>query len=111
MSKYKFIKHDMSGKGKFILLNKAIYLSVEARSLIKENRVDVYYDKQNGAIKLEPSENGYKISKQGSGYVISARTFSKIMPKGRYLMSDDPHDFIFTLEMEKNIVNLIKEGK
>lgn len=92
MSEYNFKKFipRYSTLGNFIYLNKT-NVNVSKRAddhLGNPKSVDVFYDLENKAIKLESSSDGVKVTRRGSSSIFSGG-ICKIMPLGRYRWEKD----------------------
>jgi hypothetical protein len=79
-----------------ISLNKANlnFSRVAYEKLGKPERVDIYYDVKNKAIKIVPNKVGRKINAKTPNSRVMSSTLSRIMPIGKY---EHERDNIFVL--------------
>lgn len=87
--KYNFIEYKprYSTLGKFVYINKSnMGISIKGDEVLgKPERIDLYYDVDNKAIRIVKSQDGLKVTRRpnGGGCQFSTR-LAKIMPTGRY---------------------------
>lgn len=94
MKKYKFEKfvNGKNRKGFINITNNRIYFAIDIYEFLgKPRRINIYTDKLNNAIKIEPDENGTILVSPPRQ--TSAKGLK--MPSGRYYMKEN---YIFVKE-------------